>query len=78
MFNADIREVSLDFEVYDDKLSEKEEYFILSLNYSERPSDRCALVVRIVDNDCKIKHTSFYNLPFSPKIYTSIRAHIQL
>lgn len=54
MFDTDIREAYLDLEVYDDELSEKEEYFILSLNYSEQTSDRCALVVRIVDNDCKI------------------------
>lgn len=67
MFDVDVREVSINLEVYDDHLSEKEEYFILFLNYSEQPTDRCALAVSIMDNDCKIQvHacTSFLFLSF--------------
>lgn len=52
-FDADVQEVSFDLEVYDDQLSEKEEYFILSLNYTEHATDRCAVAVSIKDNDSK-------------------------
>ena len=56
-FDANVREVSIDVEVYDDQLSEKEEYFILSLNYTEHATDRCAIAVGIMDNDRKIENT---------------------
>lgn len=55
MFDPDMQRVSINVQPYDDQLSEKEEHFILSLNYSELTSDRCAIAVSIMDNDRKIK-----------------------
>lgn len=50
LFEACDREVTINLEVFDDQVSEKEETFILYSNYSEN----CAITIKILDNDCEL------------------------
>ena len=54
LFEAGDREVTINLEVFDDQVSEKEETFILYSNYSESPNENCAITIKILDNDCEL------------------------
>ena len=58
LFEAGVHNLSIDIEVYDDHISEKDEIFVVYLNYTEYQNDKCALVVHIIDDDCM---SCFYN-----------------
>ena len=45
------REKSITLEVADDDIAENEETFILYTNFMEALNDRCAIAVRLQDND---------------------------
>ena len=45
------REKSITLQVADDGIAENEETFILYTNFMETLSDRCAIAVRLQDND---------------------------
>ena len=45
------REKSIALEVADDGIAENEETFILYTNFTEALNDRCAIAVRLQDND---------------------------
>ena len=45
------REKSITLEVADDGITENEETFILYTNFVEASNDRCAIAVRLQDND---------------------------
>ena len=45
------REKSITLEVTDDDIAENEETFILYTNFTEILNDRCAIAVRLQDND---------------------------
>lgn len=51
-FEAEVRQLSIGLEVFDDDLSEQEEKFILYANYTTSSFDRCAIAVSIIDDDC--------------------------
>lgn len=51
LFEAGVHNLSITLEIYDDNISESEEVFIVYLNNTESPSDRCAIIIKIIDND---------------------------
>ena len=50
-YGTDEREKSLILEITDDGIAENEEIFILYTNFTETANDRCAIAVRLQDND---------------------------
>jgi hypothetical protein len=52
-FEAEVRLLSIELEVYDDDISEQDEKYILYTNYTTSSFDRCAIAVTIMDDDCK-------------------------
>ena len=50
-YGVEEREKSITLQVADDGIAENEETFILYTNFMETLSDRCAIAVRLQDND---------------------------
>lgn len=55
-FEEDTIDMTVLLDVIDDDIAENEEVFIVHTNFTESAGDRCAVAVRLRDNDGRMLH----------------------